>query len=84
MGIEGEELEAFKEVVASIRLNIRCNSRKPVLLRHVFKTISIGLRNIPGFKESELCWEKQSFAKTWSALQFVACLPSVAGERSMR
>jgi hypothetical protein len=83
--ISGEEGPvSLKSIVQSVRENVRVNSKKSLLLRQVLKTISVGLKSIPEFKEVEGCIDKTSFAKTWSALQFVACIPSVAGERSIR
>jgi hypothetical protein len=75
---------SLKTIVQAVRDNIRISSKKSLLLRQVLKTISIGLKNIPEFKEVEGCIDKTSFAKTWTVLQFVACIPSVAGERSIR
>jgi hypothetical protein len=85
-GLIGDPMPAleFKEWSDVCQKVVRGVAAKPSILKQMLRTISNSLRKLPDFKEPANILEATSFAKVWAGLSFVAAVPSVAGERTIR
>lgn len=75
------EYKEWSEVCQKV---VRGVAAKPSILKQMLRTISNSLRKLPDFKEPADVLEASSFAKIWAGLSFVASVPSVSGERTIR
>jgi hypothetical protein len=82
--LPNDEPFSITQWTSNIKNLYRSQNKKPLCFRHLLKNVALGLKNISAFKEREQCYEKQSFAKVWTALKFVSCISSVSGEKSIR